>query len=446
MPERCQTVRHPTAARNETIGVFGLWHLGCVLSASWSKLGFKVIGFDYSKDLIKKLNQNEPPIFEPHLKETLENSHKNKRVRFTSDVQTLGDCDYVFLAYDTPVLENDESDLAPLRKAIAALTDILKDGATVIVSSQTPIGTCRHFRADLRKRKKTLELVCSPENLKLGQAIECYLKPDRIIVGADSDVGLSKAVALFHSIGCEVIPMNIASAEMVKHAINAFLATSITFANHLADLCEASGANIMDVIRGAKSDPRIGQRAYLSPGIGFSGGTLGRDLRVLADLNKVYGLRANIFESVISYNYDRKTVIIAKIKQILGGELSGKTISALGLTYKPGTSTLRRSLPLEIVELLCREGAKLRGYDPKADYTELDAMSSFAVCSSIDEALSGSNLAVLFTEWSDFKEYDWQNGARLMQDAKFFDTKNFLADSGLARKGFQYTGIGLGQT
>lgn len=446
MPEHCQTVRRPMETRNATIGVFGLWHLGCVLSASWSKLGFKVIGFDYSQDLIEQLNQNEPPIFEPHLKETLENSYKNKSVRFTRDVEAIGDCDYVFLAYDTPVLENDESDLAPLRKAIDALADILKDGAIVIVSSQTPIGTCQQFRADLRNKNKTVELVYSPENLRLGQAIECYLKPDRIIVGADSDVGLSRAVALFHCIGAEIIPMNIASAEMVKHAINAFLATSITFANHLADLCEASGANIMDVIRGTKSDARIGERAYLSPGIGFSGGTLGRDLRVLADLNKAYGLRANIYESILDYNSERKTVIIAKIKKILGEELSGKTICALGLTYKPGTSTLRRSLPLEIVELLCREGAKLRAYDPKADYSELDVVPGFVMCSSIDDALSGSNLAVLFTEWSDFKEYDWQNGARLMQDAKFFDTKNFLADSGLSRKGFQYTGIGFVKT
>jgi UDPglucose 6-dehydrogenase len=145
----------------------------------------------------------------------------------------------------------------------------------------------------------------------------------------------------------------------------------------------------------------------------------------------------------MDYNSERKKVIIAKIKSILGGKVSGKTISALGLTYKPGTSTLRKSLPLEIVELLSMEGAKLRAYDPKADFSELDSMPAFVVCSSIDDALSGSHLVVLFTEWNDFKKYNWQNGACLMRDAKFFDTKNFLADCRMSGKGFQYIGVGF---
>lgn len=385
------------------IGIVGLWHLGCVLSAAWSKLGFKVVGFDYSKDLINNLNQIQPPIYEPNLEETLKLSIEKNKLSFTNDIKLLRDCDFIFLAYDTPVLDNDESDLTPLHKAIDGLGNILKDGTIVIVSSQTPAGTCQRFRNQLQKRNPTIELVYSPENLRLGEAIHCYLDPGRIIIGAESENAMSKTIDLFNKIQAEIITMNITSAEMVKHAINAFLANSIVFANHLSDLCAVSGANILDVIKGVKSDPRIGQKAYLSPGIGFSGGTLGRDLQVLARANTNSKQSSFLFESLLEFNADRKNVILNNVTNLLDGEFSKKIISVLGLTYKPGTSTLRRSLPLEIVKLLSQRGAKLKVYDPKANYEELDEEPLFKVCNSIDEAISESNLIILLPNGMNLK-------------------------------------------
>jgi len=429
--------------REIRIGIVGLWHLGCVLSAAWSKLGFRVIGFDYSKDLINNLNRNQPPIFEPNLEEILMHARERGKLNFTNEIQLLKDCDFIFLAYDTPVLDNDESDLTPLQRAIDNLGDVMKDGGVVIVSSQTPVGTCQRFRTHLQKKNPTIELVYSPENLRLSEAIECYLNPGRIIIGAESETALSKIVALFNEIPAEIITMNIASAEMVKHAINAFLANSIVFANHLADLCEVSGANILDVIKGIKTDARIGQKAYLSAGIGFSGGTLGRDLKVLAKLNEISGQRAFLYEALLKFNSERKNVIVSKVMYLLNGKLSEKTISGLGLTYKPGTSTLRRSLPLEIVKLLAEKGAKLKVYDPKANYEELNEELPFKICNSIDEAILESDLILLLTEWDEFKEYDWAKGATLVRDKKFFDTKNFLYHIGLSQKGYHYFGIGL---
>lgn len=424
------------------IGVVGLWHLGCVLSAAWSKLGFKVIGFDYSKQLIDDLNLNRPPVFEPHLKETLMNSKKENKLDFTDEIKLLGECDFIFLAYDTPVLDNDDSDLAPLERAIGDMGNVLKDGAVVIVSSQTPVGTCEKFRADLKKKNPAAELVYSPENLRLGEAINCYLNPGRIIVGAESETAVSKTVLFFSNIQAEIITMSLVSAEMVKHAINSFLANSIVFANHLADLCEVSGADILDVVKGVKSDERIGQKAYFSAGIGFSGGTLGRDIQVLSKLNKASGQRAFLYESLLRFNSDRKNVILNKISALLAGDFGGKTISVLGLTYKPGTSTLRRSLPLEIVEMLAKKGAKLKAYDPMANYDELDKKPLFQICASIDEAISESDLVVLLTEWNEFKKYDWEKGARLMRNKNFFDAKNFLCDMELYNKNYRYSGIG----
>ena len=430
-------------ATQTKIGVVGLWHLGCVLSAAWSKLGLSVIGFDYAGDLIGNLNMNKPPIFEPQLRETLKESRVKGRLSFTDQITTLKDCEFVFLAYDTPVLNDDESDLSPLLKAIADLGKVLSNGSVIVVSSQTPVGTCRAFRASLQKRNPTLELIYSPENLRLGEAIACYLKPGRVIVGADSQIAVSKAVALFSRLDTEIITMSIASAEMVKHAINAFLANSIVFVNHLADLCEVSGANILDVVRGVKSDERIGKRAYLSAGIGFSGGTLGRDLRVLSGLNRSSGQKAFLYESVLQFNADRRGLIVDKVTRILGGTVCNKTISVLGLTYKPGTSTLRRSLPLEIVELLAQGGARLRIFDPKADYGELTTLPPFEICGSIDEALSDSDLVVLLTEWDQFRKYPWEKAARLMRQNKIFDPKNFLYDMRLEDKGYEYVGVGF---
>lgn len=396
--------------------------------------------------MIDNLNLHKQPIFEPNLQETVAASITAARLRFTDRLEMLKDCDFVFLAYDTPVLDDDSSDLSPLKRAIDDLADVMKNDGVVIVSSQTPVGTCSVFRASLQKRNPSVELVYSPENLRLGEAIECYLKPGRVIVGADSQKAASKAAQLFGLLDTEIITMGLASAEMVKHAINAFLADSIVFANHLADLCEASGANILDVVKGVKSDERIGKRAYLSAGIGFSGGTLGRDLQVLAKLNKSAGRKSFLYESIHRFNGERKNIIVDKIAGIIGSSLNNKTISLLGLTYKPGTSTLRRSLPVEIAGLLAQKGAKLKVYDPQADFDEIKGELPFEICSSIDDALLDSVLAVILTEWKEFKKYPWEKAAEKMNQRRVFDPKNFLYDLRLKDAGFDYYGTGFTNT
>jgi len=425
----------------KTIGVIGLWHLGCVLCAAWYRLGNKVIGFDYDKERVDRLNNGEPPLFEPNLSETLSRGLLEKSVRFSTDLRQLAECDCIFLSYDTPVSEDDSSDTSILTKSVSDVSSVMKNDSVLIVSSQSPAGFCRQLRDHLKNANTSLELACSPENLRLGEAIDCYLNPGRIILGTAAPEAEKKCRALFSCIQAEIVSMNLESAEMVKHGINSFLSSSIVFANQLADLCEMTGARIADVIRGMKTDPRIGSKAYLSPGIGFSGGTLGRDLKVLDRINEENCGDAKLFGMVHRMNGERKHSIVRRIRNILGG-VKAKKICFLGITYKPGTSTLRRSLPLEIVRLLLKDGAVVSVFDPKADYSELTARDPFLIAGNIPEAADAADMLVLATEWSEFKRFDWAPVAKTMRRPVFFDTRNFLDKKTLSACGFQYFSIG----
>jgi UDPglucose 6-dehydrogenase len=426
---------------NEKIGVIGLWHLGCIVSASWAKLGYHVTGFDYDNMRVQNLKKGIPPIYEPDLEKLVKVNIERNMLNFSNDINTLSECDFIFLCYDTPVRDDDSCDTSILEKSVNDVIKIMKNSAILIVSSQSPVGYCSELRIKIKDSNSTLDLAYSPENLRLGEAISCYLNPSRIILGTANEVTEAKCVSLFNNITNEILRMNLESAEMVKHGINSFLAMSIVYANHLADICEEKGARIDDVIRGIKSDSRIGQKAYLSPGIGFSGGTLGRDLKVLDSANNETKGFAKIFGIIHELNSERKNSILSKTEKILNG-LEGKTLSILGLTYKPNTSTLRRSLPLEIVDLFQSKKAMIKVYDPKADYSELTVKPEFQISKSIDEVATKSDILILLTEWEDFKNYDWSSATNLMNNKIFFDTKNFLDESKMKKFGFNYYSIG----
>lgn len=423
------------------IGVVGLWHLGCVISACWAKLGHRVFGVDHDAERIEKLKNGVPPLYEPDLEDTMKGFVDEEKLSFDTDVASLRDADFVFLSYDTPVREDDSSDVSILQDTVAALAPVLKDGAIVVVSSQSPVGLCAELRATLKKSNPSLELAYSPENLRLGEAIDCYLAPGRVIIGTADDATEAKVKALFGEIDAELECMGLESAEAVKHGINAWLSTSITFANHLADICESHGARIDDVVRGMKTDPRIGKKAYLAPGIGFSGGTLGRDLKVLEAANEEGGKAATLFGTIHALNGERKDVVVGKIERMLGA-LKGKTIAVLGLTYKPGTSTLRRSLPLAVVESLAAQGATVRAFDPKADYSEVETLPPMTKAESIDDALKGADAVLLLTDWPEFRAHDFAKSKANVNAANFFDTKNFLDEEKMTQAGWRYASIG----
>ena len=427
--------------KKQTIGIIGLWHLGCSLAAAWSQLGKKIIGFDYNTERINGLQRGIPPIFEPLLKETIQKSIDTQSLTFSSDITSLAQCDFIFIAHDTPVKDDDTCDLTILEKSIRDLSEIIDNNSIVIVSSQTPVGYCTKLRTILREKNATVELAYSPENLQLGKSIECYLNPGRIILGTSDKKTEKTCIDLFQDITDNILPMAIESAEMVKHGINSFLSTSIVFSNHLADICEQTNADINDVVNGIKSDLRIGPKAYLSPGIGFSGGTLGRDLKVLSSTNAKHGGLASLFDTIYAYNTKRKYGIIDKVVKILGN-VENKTIGILGLTYKPGTSTVRRSIPLEIAEILHNKKAIVKAYDPKADLSELSYKPKFIISDNIKDVSKNANLLLLLTEWPQFKEYDWAKIINTMSGNIFFDAKNVLSQIKMEKIGFKYFSVG----
>ena len=408
------------------IAVVGLWHLGCSVAAAWTRLGAAVRGIDFSPDIVSGLESGRPPIFEPELAETLRGGLAQGGLRFSTDPRSVQGCPFVFIAFDTPVRDDDTSDLSPIWDAVERCAPHLDRGAIVIVSAQLPVGTARRIRARLRQVNASVELVYSPENLRLGEAIACYLHPGHIVIGADADLAGRAVEALFAPMQARCFRMNLPSAELVKHCINSFLATSITLANQWSDIAGAIGADYGDVAAVLRADPRIGQRAYVTPGIGFSGGTLGRDLQVLEDVNhRVLEGRAPLFGDVWRYNQERREVVTRRAAELLGG-LGERRVALFGMTYKPGTSTLRRSLPLAVATDLLARGTRVRAHDPRADWREVPLPAGLEVSQSPYEAADQADLAVLLTEWPEYRDLDFAKLARAMRTPRMLDTKEFL--------------------
>ena len=426
------------------IGVVGLWHLGCVIAATWSKLGRVVQGVDFDDLNVANLAKGQPPIYEPDLQETIQTSLNHQLLSFSKDPGHIRDCRFVFLAYDTPVRDDDSSDTSILEQAIEKIGLHLAPRTILIVSAQLPVGTARQFRTKLKTFDSSLEVVYSPENLRLGEAIDCYLKPGHIVIGADDSQAGQAVAELFSVMQAECMLMNLPSAEMTKHGINSFLAASITLANQWADICTTVGADFTQVAAAMKYDPRIGKRAYLTPGIGFSGGTLGRDLQVLEGVNQQTG-QSPIFGNIWRYNKARVKVV-GKVAEDALGSLGGKTVTLLGMTYKPGTSTLRRSLPLEVAYDLVGKGAHIRAYDPKADWSEAQLPEHFESFRSVDQAVDRANLVVLLTEWPEFKNLNFSEILKRMEGNTFFDTKNFLLERFAEMESLGFTVLSIGRS
>jgi UDPglucose 6-dehydrogenase len=384
-------------------------------------MGQRVVGIEFDAEAIDRLSQGKAPLYEPDLEETIQSGLSGGNVLFSTDPAHLSRCDFVFLAYDTPVDENDLYDLSPLEKALDQIAPHLKASAIFIVSSQVPAGTCRQFQ-----KKMNNPVVYSPENLRLGEAIFNYLNPGHVVIGADSEEASAAVSALFSSIPASYMKMDLASAEMTKHAINSFLASSVTFANQLSDACSLCGADFNQVASAMKQDPRIGKKAYLKAGIGFSGGTLGRDLQILNGLNKSKGGGSfPLFGEIWQYNRQRPRSIVYKIGRILH-QFKDKSIGLLGLTYKPGTSTLRRSIPLEIAYDLARKGANVSAYDPKANLSEAN-LEGIQIQPDPYSVSLDAHFLLLLTEWPEFKDLDFGRLGHPMKEKRLFDPYSFLS-------------------
>jgi len=433
--------------KKKEICVIGIWHLGAVYSACLADLGYLVIGVDNDAGRVKELNKGIPPLFEPGLQELITSNITAKRLGYTTNLaQAVKEASYILITFDTPVNDQDEIDLSEIFDTAERLAGCLENNAIILVSSQVPVGTCEQIKALIQKKNPTIDIDIAyiPGNLRLGQAINCFKKPQRIVVGADDNATLKAVADLFSVVEAPVLTMNLRSAEMTKHAVNAFLATSISFGNEIANICDEVGADAIKVATALRSEGRIGNKIPLFPGLGFAGGTLARDLKVLKKIGKEKGYETLLIDSVLAVNQRQNGVVVRKLERLYGS-VQGLTIGILGLTYKPGTSTLRRSAALEIIKELVTRGAKVKAYDPKADMNEIHEHIEFEFCTDVSTVASNSDALVLITEWPEFKELDYDRLKHIMKKPVFIDTKNLLDSEQMAAEGFSYFGIGRGK-
>ena len=425
--------------------VVGLWHLGTVTAACLATSGgHQVTGLDFDPPVIAALSAGKPPLFEPGLEALVQSALASGHLGFTSDIATaVEDADVVWITYDTPVDDDDRADVDFVIERAARLFPYLADDQLVLVSSQVPVGTtvrmARMFAAQTRDR--TVGFGYSPENLRLGKAIDAFTHPDRIVVGVRSEADRVKVNCLLRPFCDRIVWMSVESAEMTKHALNAFLASSITFINEVAVVCEQVGADATDVAQGLKSDARIGTKAYLSPGGAFAGGTLARDIVFLSELGQIHGVPTHMLSSIKASNDAHRQWAERRLSDVLG-DLTGKTVAIWGLTYKPGTDTLRRSSAVELCEWLRTRGAAVRAHDPAVTHLPHELSAFVLLADSALGAADGASALVVATPWPEYRELPSVALATRMVRPLVLDAGRFLGETLGASADIEYLSVG----
>ena len=418
--------------------VYGLWHLGSVTAACLAQAGWNVIGLDESAEVIRHLSEGRAPLMEPGLNELLSEGIAAGRLRFTTDASSaVKGASVVWVTFDTPVSQEDVADVDYVVSRLHALLPTMDSGALVIVSSQLPVGSIR--KLEQLSGRADLSFACLPENLRLGKAIDVFNNPDRVIAGVRSEKDRERIASLLAPITSRIEWMTVESAEMTKHAINAFLATSVTFINEIATICEDVGADAKEVERGLKSESRIGPKAYLSPGAAFAGGTLARDIAFLTELGERAGSRPALIASVRVSNETHKGWARRKL-QALFGDLKGRTVGVWGLTYKAGTDTLRRSSAIELCRWLHEQGVIVIAHDPAVTSLPDDLVAAINLRRSPLEAASHVDALVVATEWPLYRDVSLD----ALADLVVLDPNRFLKAPLKGNPKIRYVTIGKG--
>jgi len=423
--------------------VLGLWHLGSVTAACLASGGHFVTGLDFDEQVVKNLEKGQPPLFEPGLEELIRKGIAEKKLGFTADIkQAVSGAKVIWVTYDTPVDEDDRADVNYVIERVARIFPDLETGQKILISSQLPVGSIRQLEAMLTEAYPNIDVsfACSPENLRLGKAISVFTKPDRVVIGIRKDEGKEIFTELLSPFTDRIEWMLVESAEMTKHALNAFLAVSVTFINEIAVICEQVGADAKEVERGLKSEARIGPNAYLGPGGAFAGGTLARDVAFLTQLSEQYKVPVQLFPAIKSSNDVHKNWARRRLIQILG-DLKGKTVAIWGLTYKPGTDTLRRSSAVELCKWLLEQRVNVRVHDPVVKKVPEDLQQVYISVSALD-AVQNADALVVVTEWPDYLNVDMNSVAAAMRTPYVLDVNRFLAKNVKALPAIKYVAVG----
>src|SRR5687768_7856726 len=383
--------------------VLGLWHLGTVTAVCLASAGHRVTGLDFDETVIKDLKNGKPPLFEPGLEDLVKRGLEAGVLDFSiNPADASHGAQVIWVTFDTPVDDDDNADVDYVLERVSHLFPYLESGQEVLISSQLPVGTSKILEAMFTGARPdvSVSFSYSPENLRLGKAISVFTRPDRVVIGIRSEKSRRVFTELLAPFTDRIEWMSVESAEMTKHALNAFLATSVTFINEIAALCEQVGADAKEVERGLKSETRIGPNAYLGPGAAFAGGTLARDIAFLTKLGLQHDLPIRLVPAVRASNDAHKGWPRRRLVQLLG-ELKGKIIAVWGLTYKAGTDTLRRSSAIELCQWLLEQGAKVQAHDPAVKSLP-EQYAAISLRTSPMEAAQGADVLVVATEWPDY--------------------------------------------
>jgi UDPglucose 6-dehydrogenase len=421
----------------QPIGVLGVGWVGLVTAACLAELGHRVVARDVIAAKVEALQRGEPMIHEPGLPELVERNRE--RLSFTTEIgEVLGEARLLFVCVDTPPTQSGDADLSSVRSVV----DELRSGGShvMVMKSTVPAGTGTTIRRELVDRP----YVSCPEFLKEGTAIEDFLHPDRVVIGAQpSDEAAADAVqALYAPLGGEVVRTDLTSAEMIKLASNAFLAAKISFINEIANVCDDLGADVNAVAQGMGLDDRIGAK-FLRAGIGWGGSCFSKDVSALKQLAANTGYHFQLLNAVIEVNELQKRRVINKLQEQLG-PLTGKRVALLGLAFKPDTDDMRGASSLVLAGRLQGEGATVVGYDPVASERARELLPDVEMAASALRALDGADAAILVTEWPEFAELDWSDAAKRMAHPLLIDGRNFLDPERMRAAGFVYAGIGRG--
>jgi UDPglucose 6-dehydrogenase len=423
----------------QPVGVIGVGWVGLVTAACFAELGHEVVARDILPEKVEALSRGEVAIHEPGLEDLLRRN--GERITFTTDMnELLEGARLLFVCVDTPPTYSGDADLSRVRAVVQELPE--GSDHVLVMKSTVPAGTGESIRRDM----PALAYVSCPEFLKEGTAVEDFMHPDRVVIGSDAgDEGAAGAVEeLYKPLGGEILRTDVASAEMIKLASNAFLATKISFINEIANVCEEVGADVGQVAQGMGLDARIGS-SFLRAGIGYGGSCFPKDVSALKMLAGNTGYHFQLLTSVIEVNELQKRRVVGKLEKHLGS-LIGKRIALLGLAFKPDTDDMREASSLVLAARLQGEGAEVVAYDPVAAERAAGLLGSVEMATSAMEALEGADAVVLVTEWREFADLDWGAAAERMTRPLIVDGRNFLDPEVLTAAGFEYEGIGRSVT
>lgn len=426
------------------ISIIGSGYVGLVTGVCLAELGNNVICADSDSSKINGLKKGIIPIYEPGLEELIKNNLKRARISFTTSVKdAVRKSEVIFIAVGTPSLENGEADLTGIENVARTIALNMNGYRLIVEKSTVPVETgewVKHTITTDVKSKVKFDVASNPEFLREGQAINDFMHPDRIVIGVESKRARDILVKIYKPLNAPLIITSIKSAELIKHASNAFLATKISFINAISHICDNVGADVQEVARGMGLDKRIGM-AFLNAGIGYGGSCFPKDLDAFINISQKLGYNFELLKAVKDINEQQKRFMLKKMKDGLW-IIKDKTIGMLGLSFKPDTDDIRNAPSLDIIKALQQEGAKIRVYDPQAMKKTQKVLENVVFCKDPYEVCKGSDCLLIVTEWNEFKELDFLKVKKLLRRPIIFDGRNIYEPEGLTKLGFTYVSVG----